>query len=102
MRMLPKKAGFRRDIEGLRAIAVLLVIAYHADLFSCKGGFIGVDVFFVLSGYLITGILIQETLRTGSIDLVQFYARRIRRLVPASVVMLAAVVIATYIFCSPF
>ncbi|HVJ06777.1 MAG TPA: acyltransferase family protein [Acidisarcina sp.] len=97
-----KKSAFRPDIEGLRAVAVLLVIAYHAKVLACKGGFIGVDVFFVLSGYLITGLLIDEVVRSRTIHLVQFYARRIRRLLPASVVMLAATMLAVCFILPPF
>jgi peptidoglycan/LPS O-acetylase OafA/YrhL len=80
----------RRDIEGLRAIAVLAVVAYHAGVPGTAGGFVGVDVFFVISGFLITGLLLGERERTGRIDLVRFYGRRIRRLLPISTVVLAA------------
>ncbi len=81
------------EIDGLRAIAILLVVAFHAGVPQLAGGFVGVDVFFVLSGYLITGLLAREIERTGGIDLVDFYARRARRLLPA----LAVVVIATLV-----
>ena len=75
---------FLPDIEGLRAVAVLLVLVYHAkfDLFS--GGLIGVDVFFVLSGFLITSLLLREMASTGTVSLANFWARRARRLLPAS------------------
>ena len=75
-------AGFRPDIQGLRALAVIAVIAYHADGLL-PGGFVGVDVFFVLSGFLIVGILIRERETTGRIALGRFFVRRFRRLVPA-------------------
>lgn len=75
-------------LDGLRGIAVLAVIIYHADLGILPGGFLGVDIFFVLSGFLITSILIQEISVTGTIDRAQFYIRRIRRLIPALIVML--------------
>src|SRR3972149_10144231 len=75
--------GFRPDIEGLRGIAVLLVVLFHAGL-PIPGGFIGVDVFFVISGFLITGLLVREHERTGRVSLSNFYARRIRRLLPAA------------------
>jgi peptidoglycan/LPS O-acetylase OafA/YrhL len=77
--------GFRSDVEGLRAVAVVLVVAFHTDPKFAPGGFVGVDVFFVISGYLITAILVQELGRTGHIDLPRFYLRRARRLLPASI-----------------
>ena len=76
--------AFRRDIEGLRGLAILLVVAYHAGVPGFTGGYIGVDVFFVLSGYLITGLLIKEIATTGRLDFTNFYARRARRLLPAA------------------
>jgi peptidoglycan/LPS O-acetylase OafA/YrhL len=82
--------GFRSDIEGLRAVAVLLVVACHCGVSWCPGGFIGVDVFFVLSGYLITGLLMVEIRRTSRLDLPRFYARRARRLLPALLLVLLA------------
>ncbi|HMV39698.1 MAG TPA: acyltransferase family protein [Plasticicumulans sp.] len=80
---------FRPDIEGLRAVAVMLVVAAHARIDFLAGGFIGVDVFFVLSGYLITGLLVQELTTHGRIDLPRFYARRFRRLFPSLLVVIA-------------
>src|SRR5918996_326372 len=79
---------FRPDIEGLRGIAVLIVVAFHCGVTSVGGGFIGVDVFFVLSGYLITGLLFAEVQRDHRLSLLQFYARRARRLLPAAAVTL--------------
>jgi peptidoglycan/LPS O-acetylase OafA/YrhL len=73
---------YRSEIDGLRAIAVVSVILYHAGFRIFKGGFIGVDVFFVISGYLITSIL-QEELKTDSFSIVRFYERRMRRILPA-------------------
>ncbi len=85
----------RRDIEGLRAIAVLIVVAYHAGVPGWSGGFVGVDVFFVLSGFLITSILITEREVNARIALQSFYARRIRRLLPiSSVVAVTSTVVA--------
>ncbi|MDX6398953.1 MAG: hypothetical protein QOJ43_2361, partial [Gaiellaceae bacterium] len=80
----------RRDIQGLRAVAVLLVVAYHAGL-PTPGGFSGVDVFFAISGFVITTTLIRELASDGSIDLLRFYGRRVRRLLPALAVMLTVV-----------
>ncbi|MBH1964876.1 MAG: acyltransferase [Comamonadaceae bacterium] len=79
---------FRPDIEGLRAIAVLLVIGAHFAIPAMSAGFIGVDVFFVISGYLITSILVREHEATGKIALARFYASRLRRLFPALATML--------------
>src|SRR5438045_1854706 len=75
---------FRPDLEGLRGVAILLVLLFHAGLPLTTGGFVGVDVFFVLSGFLITGLLIRERERRGRIDLRAFYARRARRILPAA------------------
>jgi peptidoglycan/LPS O-acetylase OafA/YrhL len=82
--------GFRPDIEGLRALAVVLVLVYHAQL-PVRAGFVGVDVFFVISGFLITGLLVTELDRTGSISWLRFVGRRIRRLLPAAVLVLVVV-----------
>ncbi|MFQ6170215.1 acyltransferase family protein [Oryzobacter sp. R7] len=81
-------AGFRPDVEGLRAVAILTVLAYHAGL-PLHAGFVGVDVFFVISGYLITGLLVTELWSTGRISWLRFVGRRIRRLLPAAVLVLA-------------
>lgn len=86
--------GYRRDIDGLRAVSLLLVIGFHSGLGLFAGGYVGVDVFFVLSGYLITGLLVKEHQRTGRISLTDFYARRIRRLLPMSGLVLVSTVLA--------
>jgi peptidoglycan/LPS O-acetylase OafA/YrhL len=89
----PSAAHRRPDIQGLRAVAVLLVMAYHAGL-PLPGGFAGVDVFFVLSGFVITATLVREVERSGSISLRRFYIRRIRRLLPALAIVVAATALA--------
>jgi len=96
-----KSASYRPDIEGLRGIAILLVVVFHAGIPICQGGFLGVDVFFVLSGYLITGLLENEVLQTGRLRIIDFYARRIRRLLPASTCMLLATIVAAQFVFTP-
>jgi peptidoglycan/LPS O-acetylase OafA/YrhL len=90
--MSSERPGFRPDIEGLRGAAILLVVAFHAGVPWLTGGFVGVDVFFVLSGFLITGLLVREVSSTGDVDLMEFYARRARRLLPALLVVLLATI----------
>jgi peptidoglycan/LPS O-acetylase OafA/YrhL len=85
--------GFRRDIQGLRALAVLLVVAYHAGGLL-HGGFVGVDVFFVISGFVITGSLMRERARNGAISVGAFYIRRIRRILPLAGLVVATTMIA--------
>ena len=92
---------FRGDIQGLRGLAVGLVLLFHAGVPGFKGGFVGVDIFFVLSGYLITGNLMREIERTGQISFREFYARRIRRLLPASLFVLLVTLIAAAIWFPP-
>ncbi|EFR87893.1 O-acetyltransferase OatA [Listeria marthii FSL S4-120] len=86
------------SIDGLRALAVIAVIAYHLNFSWAKGGFIGVDIFFVLSGYLITNILLTQWEKTQSLQLKQFWIRRFRRLIPAVYVMIVVVVIYAVFF----
>jgi peptidoglycan/LPS O-acetylase OafA/YrhL len=90
------KGGFRADVQALRAVAVLLVVLYHAHVPGLTGGYIGVDVFFVISGFLITGLLVREQDRTGRISLLKFYGRRMRRIMPAAALVLIATVVASY------
>jgi peptidoglycan/LPS O-acetylase OafA/YrhL len=93
--------GHRTDIEGLRALAIGLVLLYHGQVESFGGGFIGVDVFFVISGFLITRSLLEELERRGSIALGAFYARRVRRLLTAAALMLATTAVATRALVPP-
>ncbi len=97
----PHKADFRADLEGLRAVAVALVLLYHAQIPGVSGGYVGVDVFFVLSGFLITGILLRERSATGTISLANFYARRARRILPAAALVLVATVLVSAIVLPP-
>src|SRR3954470_18995486 len=78
----------RDDLQGLRAVAVLLVVLGHAGVPYLQGGYVGVDVFFVLSGFLITGLLLRQFGRDGRIKLAEFYVRRARRILPAAVLTL--------------
>ena len=96
-----ERMGFRTDIEGLRGVAVLLVILFHVGLSSFTGGYIGVDVFFVISGFLISGLLLRELRTTDRVGLAAFWARRLRRLVPALVVAVAATLLAGLVVYSP-
>lgn len=95
------RLGYRADIEGLRAVAILLVVACHAKVPWLAGGFVGVDVFYVLSGYLITGLLVQETHATGELRFANFYVRRLRRLLPALLLMLAVTCILGRLLLAP-
>jgi peptidoglycan/LPS O-acetylase OafA/YrhL len=94
-------ASFRPDIEGLRALAVSGVVAFHFGLSDLPGGFTGVDIFFVISGYLITGQLLREIAEDGRLNLWRFYARRARRLLPASLFVIFATLVAGYFILSP-
>jgi peptidoglycan/LPS O-acetylase OafA/YrhL len=91
---------YRPDIDGLRAVAVLTVVFFHAFPAYMPGGFVGVDVFFVISGFLISGIIIDE-LNRGAFSLRRFYARRARRIFPALILVLASVLIAGWIVLFP-
>lgn len=100
-RLPPVTTGFRPDIQGLRALAVLVVIAFHAGL-PLSGGFVGVDIFFVISGFVITSMLMREWDRTGAVSLTAFYLRRAKRLTPALALVVAVTAIASSLFLSPF
>lgn len=95
---MQSKAFYRPDIDGLRAIAVILVIAYHAVLPGITSGFVGVDVFFVISGFLITRLLYEELKVTSRIDLAGFYARRFKRLFPALLLVIVTSVLVWAVF----
>ena len=98
VRALPtsEPSHFRGDIQGLRAIAVVLVVLDHAGVPGFEGGYIGVDVFFVISGYVITSLLLRQAPRHLGANLATFYSRRIRRIVPAATVVLVATVLVAY------
>ncbi len=96
----PSLSGYRSDIQGLRGVAVILVLLYHAAAIL-PGGFIGVDVFFVISGYVIAGSLQREWTSTGGISFRQFYGRRVRRLLPALALLTTSTVLVSILFQSP-
>jgi len=92
----PEDRKFRPDVQGLRAVAVLLVVLFHAGVSGLSGGYVGVDVFFVISGFVITGVLLRERQSTCSTSILAFYARRARRIIPAATVVIILVVMASY------
>ena len=94
----PDDRAFRPDIQGMRAVAVLLVVLFHAKVKFLLGGFIGVDVFFVISGFVITGLLLRERSATGQTNILAFYGRRARRIIPAAMLVIVVTVIAERIF----
>jgi len=96
-----RPAHFRADINGLRALAIIPVVAFHATVPGFGGGFIGVDVFFAISGFLITGNLLREVDRTGTVRLRTFWAARLRRLAPALSLMILLTLVAGVIVLSP-
>jgi peptidoglycan/LPS O-acetylase OafA/YrhL len=104
MEEITKNAGghppYRKDIEGLRAVAVLPVVAYHVGLSAVPGGFVGVDIFFVISGFLITQLLYSD-IQAGRFSLLDFYERRIRRIGPALLAMLIVTFLLGVRYCLP-
>jgi peptidoglycan/LPS O-acetylase OafA/YrhL len=92
--------GYRRDIDGLRAVAVLAVLGYHLQISWFSGGFVGVDVFFVISGYLIGALIVKEV-KLGTFSLLSFYARRVRRIAPAFGVMVLSIMAISYVLLLP-
>ncbi|BFI96750.1 MAG: acyltransferase family protein [Rhodanobacter sp.] len=101
MRQHDYRLGYRADLEGLRALAILLVVAVHAGVPWLHGGFVGVDVFFVLSGFLITGLLVHEVSNSGRLRFAEFYVRRLRRLLPALLTMLLVVGVLASLLLAP-
>jgi peptidoglycan/LPS O-acetylase OafA/YrhL len=87
------RKGFRLDIQGIRGFALVLVLACHAEVPGTAGGFVGLDIFYVLSGFLITGLIVTEIERTGTLSIRDFYARRARRLLPLAVTVLAVIAV---------
>src|SRR5271167_1205165 len=96
-----RATGFRPDIEGLRAVAVFAVVLYHAGIPGAGGGYIGVDVFFVISGFLITGLLWREVATTNTVRLGRFYGARARRLLPAAATVAIVTAIGAAIVLPP-
>jgi len=92
----PEDRPFRPDVEGLRAIAVLLVVLYHSGVSALSGGYIGVDVFFVISGFVITGVLLRERVSSGRTSILAFYGRRCRRIIPAATLVIIVTVALSY------
>jgi peptidoglycan/LPS O-acetylase OafA/YrhL len=97
----PERPAYRPDIEGLRGIAILLVVLFHAGVPALRGGFVGVDVFFVLSGFFITAMLARELAETGQVDVNEFYTRRALRLLPALLITLLVTLGAVFWLYAP-
>lgn len=95
------RAEYRPDIDGIRGVAAIMVMGFHAEVPGFEGGYIGLDLFFVVSGYVIAGLLMFEHQRTGSIRWGAFYARRARRLIPAKATMLLGVLVLSYFVAAP-
>ena len=101
MSKTPQSHGVRVDIQALRALAIVSVLLFHVWPNQLTGGYVGVDIFFVISGYLITGQLWRQEQRTGRVDFKDFWARRARRLLPASMLAIALTTVATFAFTTP-
>src|ERR1700712_4879517 len=99
--MSTARPRFRTDIEGLRGVMILLVVLFHAGVSWAAGGFVGVDVFFVISGFFITGVLLREHEDKGRIDLADFYGQRALRLAPAFLVVLLVTLAAVMCLYAP-
>ena len=96
-----RRKGFRADVQALRALAVVLVVLYHAHVPGARAGYVGVDVFFVISGFLITTQLVGEATRTGRVAFARFYARRVRRLLPAALTVVVATLAVSWLHQPP-
>ena len=96
----PNTVNYRKDIDGLRAVAVLAVVLFHLEFTFLPGGFVGVDVFFVISGYLITKILTRQ-IGNEAFSFIEFYARRVKRLMPAALVLIATTLLFAYFILTP-
>ena len=94
----PEDRPFRPDVEGLRAVAVAVVVLFHAGVASLSGGYIGVDVFFVISGFVITGVLLRERVASGRTSILAFYGRRCRRIIPAATLVIIITVALSYVY----
>jgi peptidoglycan/LPS O-acetylase OafA/YrhL len=94
-------SGFRGDIEGLRGFALVIVLLTHADVSFLSGGYVALDIFFVLSGFLITGLMLSEAQKTGHVSLLRFYARRARRILPLSATVLGAILLVSLFTLDP-
>ena len=92
----PGDRRFRPDVQGLRAVAIGLVVLFHAGIPGITGGYVGVDVFFVISGFVITGVLLRERTSTGRTSIRHFYGRRARRIIPAATLVIVVTVVAAY------
>jgi peptidoglycan/LPS O-acetylase OafA/YrhL len=97
----PGDRRFRPDVQGLRAVAIALVVLYHADIPGIGGGYVGVDVFFVISGFVITGVLLRERETRQRTSILSFYGRRARRIIPAASVVIVVTVIAAFHYLGP-
>ncbi len=93
----PGDRRFRPDVEGLRAVAIVLVVLYHGGLKALSGGYVGVDVFFVISGFVITGLLLRERSSSQRTSFLNFYGRRSRRIIPAATLVIVVTVVASYV-----
>jgi len=92
----PADRAFRPDVEGLRALAIMIVVAFHVGIRRVPGGYAGVDVFFVISGFVITGVLMRDRQLTGRIGFIEFYARRARRILPMALLVIVASLLAMH------